>query len=510
MNKLKSFGVIIIFLIITGNQLLGQISESATFLAKFITAKKYLRGDGVPRNIEKAIELYNDCAQNGKLSFAMNELGSLYKKGREVPKDLNKAFYWYSKSVEQGDPIGMFYLGTMYKAGEGVIQDFSKAFEYFMMSAEKGFYGGLYAAGYCKYKGLGTPQSYSEAVLLFQKGVDMGDPPSKLMLGICLRNGYGVERNEIEALRLLQEASTQNLTTADNELKNNLPENSEIKMDQSQLSTNKHLVFKKINKNQNDISLTGEWKGTRYFFDWSGIYLIGRDSLRIIIKQNEKKIKGQWFEGGKLLTEFCGIIGEDQIVFDSTQILGKNRYSAFDPIQIIKGQFQSINLDKNYLEGNIESWSPKLKEPGYPCYIVISRAIEKPAKIDTTVTIQNQSNAIEMVSNDIIPNNTIIADNIKSKNEDIPEIEDRSAVIAMYPNPFTDEVNVLYKTIVSNEVQISVYSLNGTLICDKKRGTIRAGNYSDKIRIPGNDGAYIIKVKIGPDIFSKTIIKCTE
>jgi hypothetical protein len=121
----------------------AQNKDAATYFAKFITAQKYRLGDKLPRDTVKALRLYTDCAENGKMPLAMNQLGLMYQTGKEVNKDSSKAFYWFSKSVEKGDPTGMFYLGLMYKTGEGVTMNYSKAFSYFKASAEKGFHQGM-------------------------------------------------------------------------------------------------------------------------------------------------------------------------------------------------------------------------------------------------------------------------------------------------------------------------------------------------------------------------------
>lgn len=504
MRKFFDVRVLLILLILFGNQLSAQVSESATYLAKFLTAQKYMKGDGLPQNKEKAISLYVDCAENGKLPFAMNELGSLYKKGRIVSKDAKKAFYWFSKSAQLGDPIGMFYLGTMYKNGDGTNQNFSKAYDYFKASAEKGFYGGCYATGYCKFKGLGTSQNYSEAVQWFQKGNESNDPASKMMLGICLRNGYGIEKDEKGAKDLLQEASKSNLKITNKELNTISPENSDK---DNQEKSNNPSVFKRLGKNQNDILYSGKWNGTRYFFDWSGVHVIGKDSIRIEINQNGKLIKGQWLENGVFLVEFNGQIEDGQIVFNNTKFTGKNRYGESEPIQFVVGRFQQVNSNENMLEGNIESYSLSSKEPGYPCYLVLSRVQEKSAKIDTT---KEEKKLVEKQSVQPIIATSNTDNQVEMKSKTIPATnQKKSLAMTAYPNPFANEINIEYNVEIDNNVSLSIYSLDGKLILEKKLGNRKAGNYNEHLNFSYHDGTYLLKLTVGKESISQKIIKKT-
>ena len=57
----------------------------------------YEEGLGIPRDIAKAIELYE--AVGTVEFFAAVALGRIYSKGREVPVDPERAFRWYSAAA---------------------------------------------------------------------------------------------------------------------------------------------------------------------------------------------------------------------------------------------------------------------------------------------------------------------------------------------------------------------------------------------------------------------------
>jgi TPR repeat protein len=92
----------------------------------------YYSGDNeiVEQNFEKAIELYNNAANNKSLDFfiecnsnALNNLGYCYLYGRDIKQDYEKAFYYFSKASFFDNPNAMYKIGDMYKYGNFVEKD---------------------------------------------------------------------------------------------------------------------------------------------------------------------------------------------------------------------------------------------------------------------------------------------------------------------------------------------------------------------------------------------------
>lgn len=530
MKKLSYLKMLLIFSVFFSYNSFAQNIDGATYFARFITAQKRLEGNGIPKDTIKALRLYTDCAENGKMSIAMNQLGLMYQTGKGVSKDVAKAFYWFSKSVEKGDPVGMCRLGSMYKKGEGVPQDFSKAYDYFKASSEKGFDGGMYGVGYCCFKGLGTPQSYDEAVKWFKKGAEKDSPACIYMLGICYRNGYGIEQNEQEAKRLLQKASERKIAVADKELKKENPEvmgnkpqkSNNVNNGKAENSPEQKEKFKKLIKNQDNIPLSGNWVGTRYFYDWSGQHIIREDSLMVALKQTGSRITGQWFENGQLVVKMNGTAVDGQIIFNGTEFIGSNRYGEEYPMQFKVARFEAINADVNYLAGNIESYSPYTKEPGYPCYVVMSRVIEKSAHTDTTKTetleviktgkipSNQQSNKVLAVSE---VNNTTVVNPEQSTakgemaKQALEYFKDKIPVMTVFPNPFKNEINISYKIVETSKVNLNIYATNGNMILNKNIGTKTSGTFTEKMQLSLVPGQYIVKLMIGSEAYTQIIIK---
>ncbi|MBA4410721.1 MAG: hypothetical protein C0397_15015 [Odoribacter sp.] len=510
--------VLLLFLLFCPH-LFAQTTDAATYFARYITAQKHLTVEGLPMDTDKALKLFADCAENGKMPSAMNQLGIMYQNGKGVTKNLAKAHLWFSKSAEKGDPIGMFYLGSMYKMGEGVNIDYSKAYEYFKASAEKGFHGGMYGAGYCKFKGLGTSQSYDEAVKWFQKGIEKNCPACTFMMGDCYRNGYGVEQNEEEAIKLLKRASALKVPMADKELKKKRPEVEGNSLNQKKSNgkladeTQQEDHFRKLLKHQNNLSLNGNWVGTRYFYDWSGQHIIREDTLEVNLQQTENKITGKWFENGRLVVNLNGMVIDGQIVFDGCHFTGSNRFGDPLPMQFKVAQFEAINADVNYLAGNIESYSTYTKEPGYPCYIVMTKVQHKSALLDSTATTNKIKTVEEKTIYEAQVDQTLVSSNNNSANKDVMSkqvlnyFKNKLPKMTVYPNPFKNEIKITYEINENTEVKLNIFNANGGLVFQKNLGVMPAGKYTENLQLNTSPGQYIVRLMTNTETYTQVIIK---
>lgn len=110
----------------------------------------YSKGNGVERNDQKALELYEKALNQGDKDAAY----ALAYKYREM-KDYANAKTWYLKVIEQDDlnpTNALLELAEMYERGEGVSQDYERAFMLTLRTANstgKGPYnlGRLYLHG---------------------------------------------------------------------------------------------------------------------------------------------------------------------------------------------------------------------------------------------------------------------------------------------------------------------------------------------------------------------------
>ena len=70
--------------------------------------------DSIDYDNEPTLETEECNAELGDAD-AQNSLGCRYKVGKDVEKDISKAFYWFHKSAEQGYEAGMLHLAELYE-----------------------------------------------------------------------------------------------------------------------------------------------------------------------------------------------------------------------------------------------------------------------------------------------------------------------------------------------------------------------------------------------------------
>ncbi|UZO03807.1 uncharacterized protein OCT59_024209 [Rhizophagus irregularis] len=74
----------------------------------------YNNGIGTKINKQKAFELYQNAAILGDDTAQFN-LALMYEEGDGITKDIGKAIYWYEKSAKQGDQDAQIKLKNLKK-----------------------------------------------------------------------------------------------------------------------------------------------------------------------------------------------------------------------------------------------------------------------------------------------------------------------------------------------------------------------------------------------------------
>ena len=115
-----------------------KVAEQGDAEAQSNLASRYLTGDGVPEDHQKAAKWYRQAAEQGQWN-AQLVLGLMYERGQGVPKNHSEAAKWVRKSALQGFFMAQEELGTMYAKGEGVPQDFIKAYAWFSLATAQGY-----------------------------------------------------------------------------------------------------------------------------------------------------------------------------------------------------------------------------------------------------------------------------------------------------------------------------------------------------------------------------------
>jgi TPR repeat protein len=232
--------------------------------AQYQLASAHLRGEGVPKDRQKAFELMKAAADQGHAD-AMGGLGYCYSAGVSVPKDQKLALEWFRKGAEKGSAKAQLNLGKLLLKGQGdtaadaeaqrkdglqwmqkaadqnlpeaasnygsilyfgdhgIVKNDDLAAKYLKIAAEAGLANAQNILG-CLYDfGLGVSSDASLAQQWFRKAALQGNVKAQSNLGRVLGPSSEVKEARIEALAWLFIASDQDEITAKKLLQNELP-----------------------------------------------------------------------------------------------------------------------------------------------------------------------------------------------------------------------------------------------------------------------------------------------
>ena len=168
--------------------------------ANYELGKMYYYGNSVPEDEPKAAEYFEkaggfDCNLDVIFGF-----GDMYRYGRGVEKNINKAIFWYEQEAFWGNRDAKYALAEIYRNGEGGIQpDGEKAVKYFI---ELAFGSGdyffvtdtkIYEDGHT------VPMTYSERDYFFSFDTGNGDDEARFALGCMYLYGQAVKPNVYKA-----------------------------------------------------------------------------------------------------------------------------------------------------------------------------------------------------------------------------------------------------------------------------------------------------------------------
>ena len=180
----------------------------------------YLRGNGVPQDEQRAVELVRKAADQGH-AVGQIALGAMYADGKGVPKDARTAVDWYRKAAEQGSAHGQLLLGAKYYEGEGVAKDSDRALQ-LIRQAEKKFRDDLagnsgdtsrrdraqaeyglaqaeYSLGLMHYQGEAVPKDDRLAFGWYSKAAKRGHAAAQFNLASMYLNGEGTAKDDVRA-----------------------------------------------------------------------------------------------------------------------------------------------------------------------------------------------------------------------------------------------------------------------------------------------------------------------
>lgn len=192
---------------------LGHISARTAIVAAAKTGNSAAQSNlGVlfeqKGDLAQAISWYRTAADKGD-GHAQNNLGNLYRTGRGVTRDFDKAALWFHQAASKGNKFGMFYLGLMAEFGQGREKDPGKAADWYRRASKGGSARAQYRLARLYYLGRLGKKDLPKAIASYRKSAESGYGPAQNMLGWLHMQGKGLEKDYVKARILLKHAAAQ-------------------------------------------------------------------------------------------------------------------------------------------------------------------------------------------------------------------------------------------------------------------------------------------------------------
>lgn len=187
-------------------KLFTEAANGGITVAKYKLGKMFLSGDGVEKDIVKAVEWLKQAAVEEN-EFAEYALGRLFLKGEEVEKDIFAAEEYLLKSASCGNKYAAYLLGKEYLSGENFGKDGMKAVEYLELAAEKDFEPAEYILGKEYLRGENFPKDVQKAIDYLKRSAEKVFDFAEYELGKIYLFGNDIPKDTETALAYLKSAA---------------------------------------------------------------------------------------------------------------------------------------------------------------------------------------------------------------------------------------------------------------------------------------------------------------
>ena len=179
-------------------------SNAGQGFAQYALGKKYRDGQGVERNIQKAVELFTLAAKQGN-SFAAFALGKMYlSNDASLPRDEATALNWITYASERGNQFAQCYLGKLLlKGADGIPQDTNAALRWLRASVDQGNVYAEYALAMAYLKGKRVPKDALKALELLRHASSQDHQFAQYQLGKMLLQGEEAPKDVAAAVHWL-------------------------------------------------------------------------------------------------------------------------------------------------------------------------------------------------------------------------------------------------------------------------------------------------------------------
>lgn len=179
-------------------------SNAGQGFAQYALGKKYRDGQGVERNIQKAVELFTLAAKQGN-SFAAFALGKMFlSNDASLPRDEAAALNWITYASERGNQFAQCYLGKLLlKGADGIPQDTNAALRWLRASVDQGNVYAEYALAMAYLKGKRVPKDALKALELLRHASSQDHQFAQYQLGKMLLQGEEAPKDVTAAVHWL-------------------------------------------------------------------------------------------------------------------------------------------------------------------------------------------------------------------------------------------------------------------------------------------------------------------
>ncbi len=188
---------------VAGLMILKAAAEKDVW-AKVALAGLLLAGEHLPKDRDRAIQLFQQAANSGN-SFAMSALASLYLTGTGVAADPARARQLLLRAIELGDNGARKKLGEALIKGQGLPRDATAGLMILSGAAKNDVWAKVSLAGFVL-AGTDVPKNAPLALDLYQQAAAAGNASANSILGSLYLNGNGVAADPTQARAFLLRA----------------------------------------------------------------------------------------------------------------------------------------------------------------------------------------------------------------------------------------------------------------------------------------------------------------
>lgn len=159
-------------------------------------------------NMDKAIELYKDCAENDSDSFSMFRLGSIYFNGNGVEKNTVLGLQYLNHAAKSGNKYAKITLAGIYSNGDNEFYDMAKAIRLYKDCAENENEPdpfSMYRLGAIYLKGKGVEKDIELGLHYLNNAIDGGNSFAKVTLADFYADSTHSRYNITKAIQLYKD-----------------------------------------------------------------------------------------------------------------------------------------------------------------------------------------------------------------------------------------------------------------------------------------------------------------